>query len=99
MRAGPISPGLGIDPGRSDGANRLGDVVGSEPAGKNYRRADEFDDAAADPPVMRDAESPDLAVQGPMAVEQQKIRDAFVEAGKRQTLLACYRNASHQQTA
>ena len=36
VRAGPIGPGLGVDPGGSDGADRLGDVVGSEPAGEDH---------------------------------------------------------------
>ena len=66
---------------------------------REYRHADEIDDAAADPPIMRDTERPDLPVRCPVAVEQQKIRHPFIAAGKSDALLAYNRNAAHQEPA
>src|SRR5690348_12143516 len=73
-----VGPRLGIDAGRSRGADSLGDVLWSETPGDDDGDANALDDLAVEVPAMGDAERAKLLVAGPVAVEQEKVGDPII---------------------
>src|SRR5436190_15501823 len=70
-----VRPRLRVDAGRTNHADRLGDILWTEPAGQNDGRLRPLDDLPADAPVMGDAKRPDLSVLRSIAVQQQVVCD------------------------
>jgi hypothetical protein len=76
VAAFPVRSRLRVHAGRPDNIDRLYDVLGTKPSGKDDGGADQLDDPTTEAPVVRYAQRADLPVRRTMAVQQQIIRNA-----------------------
>jgi hypothetical protein len=90
---------LRIYAGWPNNADRLRDVVGTKPSGKNNKGPDLFDDPATDAPVVRHAERTNLPVRRAVAVQQEIFGNTLVAPRDLDALFPVNGHAAHDHAA
>ena len=79
-----------------DGLDRIDNVFRPQTSRDDHRDADAFDDFPVQLPIVRSAQSTDLPVACPVAVEKQNVGDTIITLCNPDTALIKHGDAPHE---